>query len=119
MRETDRTQLTQKDPWNAKEIESNLLKRIHGMRDRQNPTCSKGYMECERDRTQSTQKDTWNERQIEPNLLKRIHRMRQTDRTQPAQKNSWNAREIDPNLLKNVHGMRDRYNPTCSKGSLE
>ena len=34
MRETDRTQLTQKDPWNAKEIESNLLKRIHGMRDR-------------------------------------------------------------------------------------
>ncbi len=34
MRETDRTQLTEKDPWNERQIEPNLLKRIHGMRER-------------------------------------------------------------------------------------
>ena len=32
--ERDRTQLTQKDTWNEREIEPNLLKMINGMRDR-------------------------------------------------------------------------------------
>ena len=32
--ERDRTQLTQKDTWNEREIEPNLLKRMHGIRER-------------------------------------------------------------------------------------
>ena len=34
MRERDRTQLTQKDTWNEREIEPNLLKMIYGMSER-------------------------------------------------------------------------------------
>ena len=32
--ERDRIQPTQKDTWNERQIEPNLLKRIHGMRER-------------------------------------------------------------------------------------